>query len=747
MWKTLLGSALFYVSMSSAAQAQSFGDLLNVVDKISKIEKQNSDKKKESERRKQEEERQRKDAERESNLQSPTNSSSPQNTNKDDGGYGAIFDKINETNAALTNDEKFEALKLKLKAGRPSQQNCDSLRELLQEDHLNTIVFSMQDLIPAAAVRGQKGVLQSCGLVRAFQTYAHDLTDRVPEIYNDAEYALLYAKFTSFNGPMISIGNPQAAFAKAKELYKRSAELGHPEGQYVHARNLKSEGQDKEAFIFFNKAAEQGNNAAIQSLKAHYGYDFVPKNITTNIATQPLSSSTASITSRATQTVPSVMAKDYWVNADRAPVINSSGAVLSQIPYGAPVTTYGEKDGLGKINLTQDQWIKLSELSMSEPPKKEHAQNKDVETMSASPKYIFQTPYNTVRPIFPPRGVKSGHCIFNFSISQYGKPKGINFEFCTDAIFEKSARKALEESRFRNHTNATTIGAKGLVKFRYTDERGKLIPASSKLPDLFAATYISDSIVIALLAPQNTQGEVYYNTEDELHVPSDPNANYFLLESRPLKNNLSVVTRRVGSSGESYSKREFDCKNSQFRYLGDGHTVAEMNAPYDVGPMRKAEQGDVYTKISYDILNEVCDSRRATSGPRKDTLAVTRYVLGSSLNFRDAPNGNKLGSLGFASKVTVYEKQGNWLRISKSSEAQKWVHGDYVSTSKPVAKNNSTPSRANRKLSDAECGNLRIKKITSVKTQSQFDAIERQLTRGGCNSQLEARKRQWDWVQ
>lgn len=263
-----------------------------------------------------------------------------------------------------------------------------------------------------------------------------------------------------------------------------------------------------------------------------------------------------------------------------------------------------------------------------------HAQNIDAETKSASTKYTFQVPYNTVRPIFPPRGVKSGHCIFNFSISPYGKPKGINSEFCTDAIFEKSARKALEESRFRNYTNSTTNGVKGLVKFRYKDERGRLIPASSKLPDLFAETNVSDSIVIALLTPQDSQGEVYYNTA-------------------------------------------------------------------------------------------------------------------SSLNVRSAPNGIKLGdNLAYGQRVVVYEKREDWLRISTGSEPEQWISEKFVSTTKPVAKrspsNSSSPS--NLKLSDAECGRLRIRKIVNSKTQKQFDAFERQLTRGGCNSQREARKKQWDWI-
>lgn len=132
----------------------------------------------------------------------------------------------------------------------------------------------------------------------------------------------------------------------------------------------------------------------------------------------------------------------------------------------------------------------------------------------------------------------------------------------------------------------------------------------------------------------------------------------------------------------------------------------------------------------------------------KDEIYEEHFVSVNSLNYRDAPNGVKLGSFPFATRLLAYERHGSWVRISKAGDSQKWVSEKYLSDTKPSSRPISTsPSnQSRRRLTNSECGTLRLRKL-SVKTQSQFDAIERQLSRGGCNSQQEARKKQWDWVQ
>lgn len=324
-------------------------------------------------------------------------------------------------------------------------------------------------------------------------------------------------------------------------------------------------------------------------------------------------------------TMPSVMAKDYWTTNNPTWVLDSSGNTVSSFTFGIPVTTYGERDGLGKVDLTKDKWVKLSDLSTSKPIARTVTSNaaitgQPVKTMPSTPSYI-------------------------------------------------SAKK--------------------------------------------------------------------------LHVPSDPNANYYLLESIPVGNNLSIVTRRLGPSGESFSKREIDCKNTRFRYLGDGNSIEEMNAPYDVKSMRLAKKGDIYTKMSYDILNDVCPQNVVTASnkspgkekkkltPKDDSLNLTRYVSGSALNFRDSPNGKKLGSFKYADKLTIYQKDGKWLRVSKYNITEKWVHEDYVSSSKPVARQSASNSNSGERR--LNCVDYYTRKL-NAQTQSQYNSAVRGEKRLNCNS-------------
>jgi hypothetical protein len=62
-----------------------------------------------------------------------------------------------------------------------------------------------------------------------------------------------------------------------------------------------------------------------------------------------------------------------------------------------------------------------------------------------------------------------------------------------------------------------------------------------------------------------------------LSVPSDARASYLILSvGKNAAGNVEIVTRRDGSSGVSYSKREVDCGSMLFRYLGSGDTPEEM---------------------------------------------------------------------------------------------------------------------------------------------------------------------------
>ncbi len=64
--------------------------------------------------------------------------------------------------------------------------------------------------------------------------------------------------------------------------------------------------------------------------------------------------------------------------------------------------------------------------------------------------------------------------------------------------------------------------------------------------------------------------------EKAISVPSDTKATYVMLEIGGKWPERTIVTKRMGSSGTSYSKRLYDCSNATFKYLGTGETMAEM---------------------------------------------------------------------------------------------------------------------------------------------------------------------------
>lgn len=67
-----------------------------------------------------------------------------------------------------------------------------------------------------------------------------------------------------------------------------------------------------------------------------------------------------------------------------------------------------------------------------------------------------------------------------------------------------------------------------------------------------------------------------HSAETPLIVPTDAKAQYTILEIGGKFPNRTIVTKRVGSSGTSYSKRLYNCSNNTVKYLGTGDTLAEM---------------------------------------------------------------------------------------------------------------------------------------------------------------------------
>ncbi|MHC6758252.1 hypothetical protein [Yersinia ruckeri] len=66
--------------------------------------------------------------------------------------------------------------------------------------------------------------------------------------------------------------------------------------------------------------------------------------------------------------------------------------------------------------------------------------------------------------------------------------------------------------------------------------------------------------------------------EYKINIPSDSKAEYVVLNKGNLGDLKTIVTKRSGSSGISYSERAYDCNNRTVKYLGSGETLEQMKA-------------------------------------------------------------------------------------------------------------------------------------------------------------------------
>lgn len=65
----------------------------------------------------------------------------------------------------------------------------------------------------------------------------------------------------------------------------------------------------------------------------------------------------------------------------------------------------------------------------------------------------------------------------------------------------------------------------------------------------------------------------------DLQVPSDARAQFRVLEIAGTPEMPTIVTFRRGPSGDSYSRRRYDCAARTVMYLGTGDTREEMELP------------------------------------------------------------------------------------------------------------------------------------------------------------------------
>ena len=102
--------------------------------------------------------------------------------------------------------------------------------------------------------------------------------------------------------------------------------------------------------------------------------------------------------------------------------------------------------------------------------------------------------------------------------------------------------------------------------------------------------------------PKTRRGEPAPSADQPLIVPTDPKARYFILEKGGTQRRPTLVTKRIGPSGTSFSKKEFDCSTGTFRYLGDGDTLEEMRRSAPEPSMAPLVEGS----ISYYHWRHAC---------------------------------------------------------------------------------------------------------------------------------------------
>lgn len=88
------------------------------------------------------------------------------------------------------------------------------------------------------------------------------------------------------------------------------------------------------------------------------------------------------------------------------------------------------------------------------------------------------------------------------------------------------------------------------------------------------------------------------------------------------------------------------------------------------------------------------------------------YVAARSLNQRSAPNGGVIGKLSGGDEVSVYERRGDWVRVSPEGSSARWVSSNLLctgsgcyrpSSNRPSSRGTSNPRPTRSNFSDGSC--------------------------------------------
>lgn len=103
---------------------------------------------------------------------------------------------------------------------------------------------------------------------------------------------------------------------------------------------------------------------------------------------------------------------------------------------------------------------------------------------------------------------------------------------------------------------------------------------------------------------------------------------------------------------------------------------------------------DVTTeRITEKIIHETQPQTEPLTQP-EITAAVTKYVNVDSLNIRDTPDGNVIGTLSLGDKITIQKIEGDWAYGTVGSLTG-YVASTYLSETEPVVANENAPQAQN----------------------------------------------------
>lgn len=105
-------------------------------------------------------------------------------------------------------------------------------------------------------------------------------------------------------------------------------------------------------------------------------------------------------------------------------------------------------------------------------------------------------------------------------------------------------------------------------------------------------------VLITCLSMSASAFAASYNID----VPTDSKASYTVINKGQQGDYKTITTKRVGSSGTSYSERAYDCSAWEVKYLGTGDSIAAMKssgADQNMSPI-------IDRSIAYYVGREAC---------------------------------------------------------------------------------------------------------------------------------------------